>query len=75
MPLRCGSKHGNKHLYARALEETARVAKRGTGRAVLLTYDKTCLLKVMIVDTDTLTKFKFAVNAHDPSNLCRGARL
>jgi len=44
---RCGSKHGNKHLYARALEETARVAKRGTGRAVLLTYDKTCLLKNM----------------------------
>lgn len=42
---RSGSKLDNRVLYLRALQETARVTRPGTGRAVLLTHDKNSLHK------------------------------
>lgn len=43
---RSGSKLDNRVLYLRALQETARVTRPSTGRAVLLTHDKNSMIRV-----------------------------
>ncbi|XP_018018777.1 THUMP domain-containing protein 3-like isoform X2 [Hyalella azteca] len=42
---RSGKKADNRSLYLLALQETARVTRPGTGRAVLLTHDRNSLIK------------------------------
>uniref|UniRef100_A0A8C4NGH6 THUMP domain containing 3 n=1 Tax=Eptatretus burgeri TaxID=7764 RepID=A0A8C4NGH6_EPTBU len=44
---RIGSKKRNWELYPSCLQEMARVCRPGTGRAVLLTHDKKCMVKTL----------------------------
>ena len=45
-PCRLGNRKNNWSLYHKCLEEMARVCRPGTGRAVLLTQDKKCMVQV-----------------------------
>uniref|UniRef100_UPI00358E40D5 tRNA (guanine(6)-N2)-methyltransferase THUMP3 isoform X2 n=1 Tax=Myxine glutinosa TaxID=7769 RepID=UPI00358E40D5 len=44
---RIGSKKRNWELYPSCLQEMARVCRPGSGRAVLLTHDKKCMVKTL----------------------------
>ncbi|XP_041460586.1 THUMP domain-containing protein 3-like isoform X1 [Lytechinus variegatus] len=44
---RLGSRRNNWSLYHKCLEEMARVCRPGTGRAVLLTQDKKCMVQTL----------------------------
>lgn len=44
---RSGAKRDNLRLYSKVLFELAKVVKTGTGRACLLTYDKTSLIRAL----------------------------